>query len=631
MKILDFIREFKKRISDVENNLHSEKQDFLEVYERNLQLEEEIEQRTRELNDANRRMLTLQHIWEMMNSSKPLSSVLEAIVKTLQGELGYLHSCIIQKKQDDNGKYLNIIAYSQDNYVSTLNTYLNSNLSTIRFDCTENYEKDCNEITQTKDLRAGVMKAFPDIKEEVVESILSNSLCNSYIRIPLSTKKGHFGFLLVFSTRDCATDAELNFLKLYSKQIELAITITDLFQVVREQAVTDGLTTLYNRRYFEEFLEKEYTRSKRQNQPFTLIGLDLDHLKQINDKFGHACGDSAICTVANVLKNNARSIDVAARIGGEEFNLILPGIDSKGGLIAAERIRKAIEETPVDMVGNITASIGVATYLEHTENLDELIELTDKAMYQSKRNGRNQVTLAKNINEISWQEVAMKTFMDLLSKERIPIPQEMSKELCAKLEQEHLSSSKEMLYSIADLLASTYNPLHLQGNTKSKVALSASLAKRFDLSKEETDRLRIAMLLYDIGNLLVPQEIFQKSSPLTEDEQSAIKSHPILATKDILQPISNIQEVIPIIEKHHENWDGSGYPHNLSKDEIPLSSQIILITDAYFALLEHRAYRSAMTSAEAIEAIKADAGKKWSETLVNEFVNLVESDTKEKI
>lgn len=110
---------------------------------------------------------------------------------------------------------------------------------------------------------------------------------------------------------------------MFAKQIEMAITIAHLFQTVKQEAVTDVLTGLYNRRYFEESVEKEVQRAKRQKTPFSVIGIDLDHLKQINDTYGHSYGDLAIKTIADILKSNARAIDVPARIGGEEFDVLL--------------------------------------------------------------------------------------------------------------------------------------------------------------------------------------------------------------------------------------------------------------------------------------------------------------------
>ena len=153
-----------------------------------------------------------------------------------------------------------------------------------------------------------------------------------------------------------------------------------------------------------------------------------------------------------------------------------------------------------------------------------------------------------------------------------------------------------------------------------------SLAKRFDLPKEEIDKLKVAILLYDIGNLMLPKELLQKTAPLTAEEIDHIKEHPLIASKEILSPISYIQDVIPIIEHHHENWDGSGYPANIKKEEIPLTSQIILIVDSYFALTQQRPYRNKLSPKDALEEIKKDSGRKWNSTLVNEFTTLIEHD-----
>ena len=99
--------------------------------------------------------------------------------------------------------------------------------------------------------------------------------------------------------------------------------------------------------------------------------------------------------------------------------------------------------------------------------------------------------------------------------------------------------------------------------------------------------------------------------------------NPVIAAREILKPISDIQDVIPIIEKHHENWDGTGYPNHIKGPEIPLVSQIILITDAYFAMTEKRPYRQELSKEEALEVIKEEAGKKWNESLVKEFIHLI--------
>ena len=626
MGFFDSIKRFKKQLEQVESSVYSSNQSLLEVYERNAKLEAEIALRTNELDRANKQMLTLQHVWDMMNSSKPLSSVLNAIVNSLQGELGYLYSFIVKQKADNDGTYFQIVASSKDDFGIKFSEYFNCDVADFRMtfpDISEikNAIKE-NRIYQSTELLKLIYGFIPQLGEENIKTFLNASNMKSYILVPLMSKQTHFGSLVVFSSRETVSNNELNFLNLFAKQIELAITIADLFQAVKEQAITDGMTGLYNRRYFEEFIKKEAVRAERQGQKFTVIGLDLDHLKQINDAYGHNYGDIAIKAIAEVLKNNARSIDIAARMGGEEFNLILPGVDSAGGCIAAERIRKAIEAVDLEKIGHITASLGVATYIEHSDDIDELLEITDRAMYESKRNGRNRVTIARPAHETSWQELAVNTFIDILTKHRIPVDEKTSKVLAQKLQE----MNNDKLYQVADSLVETYNPEHTEGSVKQKVQIASLLAKRFDLPKESIDKLKIAVLLYDIGNTMLPKELLRKKEPLTEEEKLSIKQHPVIAAREILEPISNVVDIIPIIEKHHENWNGTGYPAKISGDDIPIESQIILIIDSYFALLEKRPYRDAMTKEEAIKQIEKDINQKWSEKLAREFIGIVQNE-----
>ncbi len=626
MGFFDSFKNFKNNLDKVESTVYSGSDSLLEVYEKNAKLEAEIIARTKELDRANRQMLTLQHIWEMMNSSKPLSSVLNAIVNSLQGELGYLYSFIVKQRSDNDGKYLQIVASSRDDLGEKFSEYLNCDLSDYRmlfpeFDELKNSVKN-NQIYQSKELVKLITGFIPSLDKEKVAGFLMQAKMKSYILVPLVSKQTHFGSLIVFSSRENISNSELNFLSLFAKQIELAITIADLFQAVKEQAITDGMTGLYNRRYFEEYIKKEAIRAMRQKQKFTVIGLDLDHLKQINDTYGHNYGDIAIKAIAEVLKSNARSIDIAARMGGEEFNLILPAVDIEGGCIAAERIRKAIESVELDKIGHITASLGVATYPDQSDDIQELLELTDQAMYESKRNGRNRVTIAKPSYETSWQEIAVNTFVDILSKHRIPMDAVTSRLLTEKL----MDMNNDRLYQVADSLVQSYNPQHQVGGMKQKVELATMLAKRFDLPKEAIDRLKIAVLLYDIGNTMLPKELLNKREPLNDDDRNSIKQHPIIAAREILKPISNIVDIIPIIEKHHENWNGTGYPNKIAGDEIPIESQIILIIDSYFALMEKRPYREALSSDDAIKTIQAEIDKKWNAKLADEFISLVKTN-----
>jgi len=628
MGFWDKINNFKEQINQVENNLYTSSRDFMEVYEKNIQLQNEIKERTEELEVANQRLVTVQHIWEMMNSSQPLANVLDSIVNSLQGELGYLFSCIVKKKFDNQGQYLELLAEStcavSQNITEVLGKTLYETRLRWRQDDEVDYHLENNKIYQSKDVLFSIEYILPDLPEHKMEDIIKKSGMASYILIPLKSNGKHFASLVVYSSREKAEAAEINFLKLFAKQIELAITIADLFQTVKQQAITDGLTGLHNRRYFEEESQKEVLRALRQNQKFTVIGLDLDHLKQINDKFGHSSGDIAIKAVADVLKTNARSIDIAARMGGEEFNLLLPGVDHNGGLVAAERIRKAIENLKLDVIGHITASIGVATFGEHSDNLTDLMELTDQAMYTSKKNGRNRVTLANPDDLESWQDIAISSFIEILKNEKMPIDKSVSDRMNMMLSK--LDINHEALYTVSDMISKLYNPNHKKGLSKDKIITANMLAKRFDLSKEDIDKLKVAILLYDIGNMMIPNDILQKRTPLTEEEKDIIKTHPVLAAKEILSPISVVQDIIPIIEHHHENWDGSGYPGKTSGQDIPLCSQMVLIIDSYYAMIEPRPYRKAKTKEEAIKIIRDGIDKKWNSKIAEEFISIISNE-----
>ncbi len=631
MGLFDWIKISSEALKQVEDKMYRQKNDFIEVYQRNIALEKEIAQRTEELRKANQTLLTLEHVWDMMNSSRPLSSVLETIVSSLHGEFEYIYSCIIQKQIDSNGVFFGFKTYLQNSFSKELENCLENNLFETRFNIKEGSQLievlKNKEIRYFNNIREVLTEILPyKLPEEKIEEFKEHNPAKSLITLPI-VSKGFTGILMVFSPREEIKDSELNFLSLFARQIELAITIANLFETVKKQAVTDPLTELFNRRFYEDALSREAVRALRLNQPFSLISLDLDKLKHINDTLGHAAGDAAIKAVSRVINKNSRSVDVPSRVGGEEFTIILPGVDSQGALVAAERLRSSLEAEYVEGVGHITASIGVATFIEMTGDVDELVEIADKAMYFAKQNGRNQVKLAEVQDSISWQEIAVDAFVQILDSHKIPFGKktadELIKKLQAKQETQTGTFTKELLFDVVDTISKTYTPFYASGTTKQKIELAYQIAKRFELSKADMDKLKLAMLLYDIGNIMIPSDLLSKKTTLTKEEKDVITKHPIIGAQEILKPISHVSSIIPIIEHHHENWDGSGYPDNKKGDDIPLISQIILIVDSFYAMVQERPYRKAYTKEEAIKEIEGLAGKKYSEELVREFKNAI--------
>src|SRR5262249_16463386 len=221
------------------------------------------------------------------------------------------------------------------------------------------------------------------------------------LEVPISYRGATIGELVVeddTSSRNWE-DEEVLMVRTASDQLAVAISHARLFRQVRTQAMTDSLTGLYNHRYFQEQLDRETKLADRRGEPFSLILLDLDHLKNINDTHGHRSGDVALCRVAAIMRSVVREVDVCARYGGEEFVVILPHCDREHAIKVAERLRESIAATPAQRVGQITASFGVATYPEGAKSKEELVEMADRAMYLAKAAGRNRVrTLAHRRN-----------------------------------------------------------------------------------------------------------------------------------------------------------------------------------------------------------------------------------------
>ena len=225
MKFFDKIKEVKKRITEVEHNIYHGKEEFLEIYEKNIQLEKEIEERTKELNIANKRMLTLQNILDMMNSAKPLKNVLETVVNSIQGEFGYLHCAI--KSQDEEGDFLQVVAEADDTTIQRANNILKTPIQARKLAYTK-YSIFYNtienrRIMQSADIKASIKAIMPGESDDLIEEIVNMKTVRSVIAIPLYVFNKSFGVFCVFSSRDELAKSETDFLAIYAQQIELAI------------------------------------------------------------------------------------------------------------------------------------------------------------------------------------------------------------------------------------------------------------------------------------------------------------------------------------------------------------------------------------------------------------------------
>jgi diguanylate cyclase (GGDEF)-like protein len=218
--------------------------------------------------------------------------------------------------------------------------------------------------------------------------------------VPLVYEDNLIGLLLVRSddmSRVWA-DNELLLLHTVADQLAVAVNHAHLYAQSQQQALTDGLTGCYNRRSFEMQLEHALHLASRNSQPISLIMLDLDNFKHINDQAGHEAGDVALRMLADNIHAELRAMDTAARFGGDEFVMILPQADTEGAMLVAERLRKRIEQTEVPGFGQVTGSFGVATFPTHASSRDTLVVAADRALYNSKEAGRNRVSVPDEEN-----------------------------------------------------------------------------------------------------------------------------------------------------------------------------------------------------------------------------------------
>lgn len=183
-------------------------------------------------------------------------------------------------------------------------------------------------------------------------------------------------------------------LDLLLARVKTLLDFKSYLDVCEEEAFTDYLTGMANRRRFEKALNKEVARSQRYERAFCLLWMDIDNFKQINDKYGHGAGDEAIKIIAHVLQKGIRGIDLTARVGGEEFAVLLPETEIEAGMEVAERLCQSIRTIKIPHVGHITASFGIAAFPLHGKSSKSIIAAADAAMYEAKHSGRNRIERA---------------------------------------------------------------------------------------------------------------------------------------------------------------------------------------------------------------------------------------------
>ncbi len=426
------------------------------------------------------------------------------------------------------------------------------------------------------------------------------------LSVPLFQKGQVSGALAVMNKEadEAFSQEDINTLSTLAVHAAVAIDNARFFEEKEKQAVSDSLTGLWNHRELQKRLSDEVERASRYGKAFSLLMIDIDHFKAVNDTHGHLVGDAILKAIVGVIRNNIRKPDMPARYGGEEFAVILPETNGENAKIIAERIRAEIDKNPLAAPTgypiHLSVSVGIASFPLDAGTREDLIRSADQALYFAKEAGRNSVCLYTDTLK-SAVEKNQGTVFSLL-----------------------LDQQSETLNNLATVIDAK-SP-YTRGHTSRVVQHASTLAEALNISQEEKRDLQIASLLHNIGLITIPDSILHKLAPLSAEERKIIQSHPGVAemlVKMLVKGISRWESILPIILYHHERFDGMGYPNGLKGEEIPYLARVLGVVEAYDAMTSVRPHRPKMSRAEAIEELQRNAGSQFDPQVIKTLIRLL--------
>lgn len=456
----------------------------------------------------------------------------------------------------------------------------------------------------------------------------------SLVNVPMVYQSRVIGFLGFDSVRQekpwtedlqtilrVVADMFANVIKRRQMDIDIKSLNKELLKMnmkLKQLALRDALTDLYNHRYFEEAIEAEFMRAKRHSLPLSVIMLDVDYFKSINDVYGHQFGDLVLKQFAEQLTQMVRKYDTVIRYGGEEFIIITPGAAKDIVLVLAHRLLEVIK---LYNFGNkkhkvkLKISVAIACFPEDKiHKASDFIKVSEYILDKVKETGGDKV--------YSYQDVISRKATALVDLEEGTDVVALKDKL-GKLTKRANQSLAEAIFAFAKTIEikDHYTGEHVEKT----VHYSTEIAKAKKLPKDEIERVRQASILHDLGKIGISEKILMKKTKLTPKEYEEIKKHPQIGA-DILRPLHFFQSIIPLLLHHHEHWNGRGYPYGLKGEEIPLGARIIALADTYEALTSNRRYRKARSKKVAMKTIKDVAGTQFDPELVDLFLQILEKE-----
>ena len=471
------------------------------------------------------------------------------------------------------------------------------------------------------------------------------------IALPVFYGEQLHGILYVESSQPADfSEEEVLLLRTLADLIAGALHNALSFQKAQEQAITDGLTGVKTHRFFMEALSAEWKRSTRAGRSFALVLMDLDRFKFVNDFYGHLEGDLVLQRVGHILETNCRRSDVVARYGGDEFVILMPETNMEHARQLASKLRGWVSADPLLREKNISASFGIACYPLHGSSPQELIQVADASMYLSKHQGGNAVSTADHFdpNEAKkWKRDVLEAYLGVTLKRLFATGPEAFEEIYSRLKQftESLAATEGsngatggaaisqgpqgLPQAVLDTVTSLAFAIdakdhYTQGHSQKVSAYAALIGEALGLNDLEVEEIRLGGVLHDIGKVAIPENILNKNGPLNPDEWNTMKSHVTFGAK-ILEPLTPLARIKDMVLHHHEFFDGSGYPHALGGETIPLGARIIAVADAYDTITSDRTYKKARAATEALAELERCANGQFDAKVVEAFVRTMKS------
>ncbi len=385
-------------------------------------------------------------------------------------------------------------------------------------------------------------------------------------------------------------------LQLFANSLGSRLETAHLLNQVAELAEQDGLTGLANRRAFDEQLAREVARARRQQLPISILMIDVNRFKDLNDTYGHMVGDDVLIETAKLLRDCVRETDVVARYGGDEFVILMPDTDTDSGVLVRQRILEAVEKVAVRLNREhwrFRLSLGLRCAI--TDATEALVDQADKALYAHKMT-------------------------------------QVRRQLLQKI----VASDEDQLYHWDHYLGKLLRIMIEKDpgsfdHARRVMNLCIAICNQLELDSEYTECVALAAMLHDVGKISIPGAILNRPGALTPDEYRVVQAHTKIGY-DLLREVNYLGEVCEFVRAYYERYDGKlhsvshpAFPGKQKGEQIPLGARILKVADSFDAMVSNRPYKGPKSNGQALAELRAEAGHSYDPRIVAIFAEWMDS------